>query len=403
MIEVIATKVIQINSECGFGSTGKISVAISRELNKNNVENYIFYSGNHKSDYDGAIMIAPKYSIRIHQVLSRVFGDQGFHSYFATVRLVKKIKKIDPDVILLHNLHGYYLHLGVLFRFLKKYKKPVFWTFHDCWPFTGHCAHFTVEKCEKWVKGCYGCENKKKYPYSWFFDRSRSLYKKKKELFASVDNLTIITPSQWLAEHVKRSFFKDHPIAVINNGINTDIFKPTFGNVKERYGMDGRKVLLGISSTWNYYKGLDVFCELYHRLDSAEYQIVLVGTDENVEKLLPEGILSIRRTNNQSELAELYTCADIFVNPTREDNYPTVNMEAVACGTPVVTFNTGGCAEIVTAKCGVVVYSNTVDEMVEKIHEVISNRDFYANGCRSRADSFAERTCFDKYVRTIIG
>ncbi len=403
MIEVRATKIIQINSECGFGSTGKISVAISQELNNNNIENYIFYSGKHKSNYIQGIMIAEKIFIRIHQFLSRIFGDQGFHSYFETKRLVKKIKKIDPDVIILHNLHGYYLHIGVLFNFLKEYKKPVFWTFHDCWPFTGHCAHFTVEKCEKWLDGCYACKQKKKYPYSWFFDRSNELYKRKKDLFTSLDELTIITPSKWLKGIVKQSFFKNYPVAVINNGIKLDVFKPTYGNAKKRYNIDERKILLGVSSVWSYYKGLDVFCELYRRLDTTEYQIVLVGTDENVEKDLPDGIISIRRTNNQSELAELYTCADVFVNPTREDNYPTVNMEAIACGTPVVTFNTGGCAEIVTEQCGAVVYSNTVDEMVEKIYEVIGNRDFYINGCRSRADDFEEKKCFNKYVRTIIG
>jgi glycosyltransferase involved in cell wall biosynthesis len=291
----------------------------------------------------------------------------------------------------------------VLFNFLKKYKKPIFWTFHDCWPFTGHCAHFTVEKCQKWLDGCYACNQKNKYPYSWFFDRSKGLYKKKKDLFTSLDELTIITPSQWLKGLVKQSFFKNYPVEVINNGIKLDVFKPTYGNIKKHYNINERKILLGVSSVWSYYKGLDVFCELYRRLDSTKYQIVLVGTDENVEKNLPDGIISIRRTTNQSELAELYTCADVFVNPTREDNYPTVNMEAIACGTPVVTFNTGGCAEIVTEQCGAVVYSNTVDEMVEKIYEVIGNRDFYINGCRSRANDFEEKKCFDKYVRTIIG
>ena len=403
MIEVIATKVIQINSECGFGSTGKISVAISRELNKNNVENYIFYSGNHKNDYEGGIMIAPKISIRIHQLLSRVFGDQGFHSYFSTRRMVKKIKKIAPDAILLHNLHGYYLHMGVLFRFLKRYGKPVYWTFHDCWPFTGHCTHFIASECYKWKDGCYECPRKSSYPYSWFFDRSKDLYKKKKKLFTSIENMTVITPSEWLAELVRESYFNKYPIKVINNGIDLDVFKPTDSVFRKKYAIGQKRIVLGVSSVWNYYKGIDVFCELFQRLDTSKYQIVLVGTDDSVDKMLPEGIISVHRTCDQTELAALYTCADVFVNPTREENYPTVNMEAIACGTPVVTFNTGGCAEIVTEECGAVVYSNTIDEMVEKIHNVISNRDFYVNGCRSRADDFAERTCFDKYIRMIIG
>lgn len=402
MKEVIATRVAQINSECGFGSTGKITVAISQELNKNGIENHVFYSGNRTSNYRQGTRVAPKISIRIHQLLSRIFGDQGFHSYFSTKALIKKINNYAPDVILLHNIHGYYLHIGVLFDFLRVYNKPVYWTFHDCWPFTGHCAHFTVEKCEKWKNGCHHCNHRKKYPYSWFFDRSKTLYKRKKELFTSLETLAIITPSRWLDSLVKQSFFNRYPITVINNGIDIGIFKPTYGTAKKRYGLDERKILLGVSSIWNYYKGLDIFCELYNKLDNTRYQIVLVGTDENVEKKLPDGIVSVRRTNDQFELAELYTCADVFLNPTREDNYPTVNMEAIACGTPVVTFNTGGCAEIVTKTCGAVVYSNTVDEMIEKIYEVIDNRDYYANGCKLRAKDFSEKSCFNKYVHMII-
>ncbi len=401
MIEVIATKFIQINSECGFGSTGKIAVAISKELNKENIENYIFYSGNHKSDYRQGIMIAGKASIRVHQLLSRIFGNQGFHSYYVTKRMVRKIREMEPDAILLHNLHGYYLHIGVLFRFLKKYGRPVYWTFHDCWPFTGHCAHFLVEKCTKWQDGCYKCTQKKKYPYSWFFDRSRSLYKRKKDLFTALDDLTVITPSEWLADIAGKSYFKKYPITVINNGINLDVFKPTYGNVKEKYGMDNRTVILGVSSVWNYYKGLDVFCEIFQRLDTSKYQIVLVGTDDSVDTMLPEGIISIHRTYDQTELAALYTCADVFVNPTREENYPTVNMEAIACGTPVVTFNTGGCGEIATDGCGAVVYSNTVDELLDKIYEVLRNKDDYVKACKTRAKDFDEKICFSKYVKEI--
>jgi glycosyltransferase involved in cell wall biosynthesis len=401
MIGVIATKIVQINAECGVGSTGKIAVAISKLLNKKGVENYIFYSGNHKSSYENGIMLSGKLSIRIHQILSRIFGDQGFHSYFSTKRMVKKIKKIAPDVILLHNLHGYYLHVGVLFRFLKRYGKPVYWTFHDCWPFTGHCAHFMVEKCDKWKEGCYDCVRKDKYPYSWFFDRSNRLYKRKKELFTSLEDLTIITPSEWLADIVKESFFRDFPVLVINNGINLDVFKHTHGNFKEKNHIGSKLIILGVSAVWNYYKGLDIFLELYKRLDPSIYQIVLVGTDETVDKDLPEGIISIHRTNNQAELAEIYSSADVFVNPTREDNYPTVNMEAIACGTPVVTFDTGGCKEIVTEACGVVTANNTVDRLIDGIFKVIENRNTYANMCEFRAKDFDEKKCFEEYIENL--
>lgn len=395
-------KVVQINSACGRGSTGKISLAISKLLSDSNIENYIFYSGNHKSDYERGIMIAPKLSIRIHQILSRIFGDQGFHSYFSTKRMVNKIKKISPDAILLHNLHGYYLHMGVLFEFLKEYGRPVYWTFHDCWPFTGHCTHFTVEKCSKWENGCADCEYKYKYPYSWFLDRSKDLYKKKKELFTSVDDLTIITPSEWLANLVKKSFFHGYPVKIINNGIDIQVFKPTGNEFREKYGIGDKKIILGVAAVWNYYKGLDVFCELATRLEKDKYQIVLVGTDDSVDSLLPENVISIHRTHDQNELVKIYSAADVFVNPTREENYPTVNMEAIACGTPVVTFDTGGCAEIVTDGCGCAVEVDSVDQMEQQIRKVIENASDYKKSLENKAQLFDEQICLKKYVELIV-
>lgn len=366
------TKVVQINSECGRGSTGKIAVSISRLLSEKGIENYIFYSGNHKSTYPYGKMISGKSSIRIHQILSRLWGDQGFHSSFATKRLIKEIKKIQPDVIVLHNLHGYYLNLKLLFRFLKQYNKPIYWTLHDCWAFTGHCTHFTVEKCDKWKNGCYACPKRSAYPYSWFWDRSKKLYARKKNLFTSLKQLTLITPSQWLADLVSQSFLRSYPVKVIHNGINLDVFQPTASDFRKEYDIGDRKIILGVAAVWSYYKGLDAFLELHKRLDPNRFQIVLVGTDDKIDRQLPGGIISIHRTQNQKQLAEIYSAADVFVNPTREENYPTVNMEAIACGTPVVTFNTGGCAEIVSNQIGMVVTSNSIDELEEKIIQAVS-------------------------------
>lgn len=394
-------KIIQINSECGRGSTGKIVVAISKLLNKRDIENYIFYSGNHKSDYPNGIMIASKLSIRIHQILSRIFGDQGFHSYFATKHLIKRIKKIEPDAILIHNIHGYYLHIGVLFEFLKQYNKPVFWTFHDCWVFTGHCTHFTIAMCDKWKEKCFECPQKKVYPYSWFWDRSEELYKKKRELFTAIEDLTIITPSEWLAQNVQSSFMNKYPIQVINNGINLDIFKPIKSDFREKYAIENKKIVLGVASVWSYAKGLDMFIELSKRLDCSQYQIVLVGTDDNIDRQIPNSIISIHRTQNQKELAEIYSAADVFVNPTREENYPTVNMEAIACGTPVVTFNTGGCVEIVNSDCGAIVYSNTIEELLEKVVYITQYHCQNRNKCMIYSKRFAEQLCFEKYIKLI--
>lgn len=394
-------KVIQINSECGRGSTGKIAVAISNCLTEKGIDNCIFYSGNHKSTYPLSKMIAKKYSIRSHQILSRIFGDQGFHSSLETRRLIRWIKEYQPDVILLHNLHGYYLHLGVLFRFLGEYGKPVIWTLHDCWSFTGHCAHFTLENCMKWKTGCHSCGMKHKYPYSWFVDRSSDLYRKKKELFALPENLTLVTPSDWLADLVKQSFLKTRRVCVIHNGINLDVFSPTDSDFRKQYGLEGKIILLGVASEWSNYKGLDVFIDLYRCLDPIKYQIVLVGTSEKTDKLLPDGILSIHRTQNQAQLAAIYSAADVFVNPTKEDTYPTVNMEAIACGTPVVTFDTGGCSETVNDITGRIVHSNSIEELLERIDEVLCSESMNTEVIASVAGRFDERVCFSKYIDLI--
>lgn len=396
------TKVVQINSACGRGSTGKIAVSISKQLSEKNVENYVFYSGNHKSDYPLGIMIAGKLSIRIHQLISRFLGDQGFHSSISTWFLIKKIQKIQPDAILLHNLHGYYLNVEMLFRFLKRYGKPVYWTLHDCWAFTGHCTHFSLQGCEKWKTGCFACEQKHKYPYSWFADRSKRLYQKKKNIFNSLDDLTIITPSSWMARLVEKSFLGAYPIKVIQNGIDLKIFKPTESEFRNKYGLENKKIILGVASVWSYYKGLDVFIELFKRIDNSRYQIVLVGTNDKVDQQLPAGIISIHQTQDQVELAGIYTAADVFINPTREENYPTVNMEAIACGTPVVTFDTGGCAEIVCAACGKVVCSNTVDELEETIMQIFRD-DSMEKSCLEYAKKFDDQKCFKKYASEICG
>lgn len=394
------TKVVQINSECGRGSTGKIAVAISKMMTEHGVENYILYSGNHKSDYPLGRMIAGKYSIRIHQLLSRVFGDQGFHSYFATKKLIRDIERISPDAILLHNLHGYYLNLNILFAFLRTYGRPVYWTLHDCWAFTGHCTHFLVEKCEKWKTGCYKCGQKRKYPYSWFFDKSEMLFQRKKELFTSINNMTLIAPSEWLAALLRESFLKMYPITVINNGIDLSVFKPTNSHFREKHQIRDKRIILGVASAWSFYKGLDVFIELAHRLDASKYQVVLVGTDSDIDKQLPGSIISIHRTQSQRELAEIYTVADVFVNPTREDTYPTVNMEALACGTPVITFDTGGSGEIVNRGFGAVLKSNSIDELERTIYERFDHISEPRMENRS-ADCFDEKACFRQYVDLI--
>ncbi len=388
-------KIVQINATCGSGSTGKICVDISRLLTDKNIENYIIYSGK-KNEYPLGIHCGGVKEIKIQALRSHLFGLYGFNSKQITKRMLKKLDEIEPDVVHLHNLHGHNCNLKMLLDYLRAHHIKIFWTFHDCWAFTAYCPYFSMDKCDKWKDGCHDCHRYREY--SFFFDRSRELYNKKKKASEGLD-LTIVTPSQWLADLVKQSFFKHYPVKVINNGIDLEIFKPTPSDFRAKHGIPNDKyIVLGVAFGWGVRKGLDVFIELSKRLDKEKYQIVLVGTDGEIDNKLPSNIISIHRTQNQKELAEIYTAADVFANPTREDNYPTVNMESIACGTPVVTFKTGGSPEILDETCGSVVPCDDIDAMEKEIIRICTERPYSTEACREGAMRFDQKNCFSKYV-----
>lgn len=389
-------KTVQINATCGAGSTGKICSAIASLLDQHNVENYIFYSSGKTSDPHGK-KYHSKWNAKLQALCSRVFGNYGFNTVFATKRLVKELDEISPDIVHLHNLHGHNVNLTLLFRYFKRHPEiKIFWTFHDCWAFTGYCTHFTMEKCNKWINGCRNCPQRRRY--SWFIDRSSTLYNRKKELFTGLD-LTVITPSEWLAELVKQSFLKDYPIKVINNGIDLSVFQPTKSDFREKHSISHEKfIILGVAFDWEFRKGLDVFIELADKLPE-DYQIVLVGTNKEVDRQLPNNIISIHRTRNQTELAEIYTAADLFLNPTREENYPTVNMESIACGTPVLTFRTGGSPEIIDDNCGCVLECDDIKSLINCIVDIRNSNRFNVEKCLERAHTFDANNRFAEYIK----
>ena len=321
----------------------------------------------------------------------------GCFSALATKKLLKRLDAFQPDVIHLHNLHGWFVRLPSLFAYIKERNIPVVWTLHDCWALTGQCPHFTAVSCGKWKTGCHHCPQYREYPQS-YVDRSRTMWKKKKAWFSGVERMTVVTPSRWLAGLVKESYLKDYPVQVIHNGIDLSVFRPTPGTFRIDHGCEDKFLLLGVSYAWNQKKGLDVFAELARRL-GAEYQIVLVGTDEATEKQLPGNIISVRRTQSQRELAELYTAADLFVNPTREEVLGLVNVEALACGTPVITFRTGGSPEIPDETCGSVVNCGDLDAMEREIRRIREERPYPGAACRKRAEAFDMRQRFEEYVR----
>ena len=338
-------KYLFINSVAGFGSTGRIAADKCRELMAQGHRCVLAY-GRDKANCDdiATVRIGSAWDYRLHGVESRIFDDQGFGSRAATRRFLAWVREYDPDVIWLHNIHGYYLNMEQLFSYLRTCGKTIYWTLHDCWSFTGHCAYFDYVGCDKWKTGCHHCPQKGSYPASLLLDGSRRNWEKKRALLTGIPNLTIVTPSQWLAGLVKESYLQEYPVEVVYNTINTEIFQPTAGDFREKHGLSDKRIVLGVASVWEERKGLRDFIALAPMLPE-HYQIVLVGLTPEQQRTLPPSILALPRTNSARELAEIYTTADVFVNPTYEENYPTVNLEARACGTRVVSYNAGGSGE----------------------------------------------------------
>lgn len=386
-------KIVQINTTCGNGSTGKICSSISNILDKKKIDNYILFSLG-KSNYEKAIKCSTEKYIRVQAIKSRILGNYGFNSYFSTKKIISNLNQINPDIVHIHNIHSHDCNIEMLCDYLKKKKIKVVWTFHDCWMFTAYCPYFSMIDCEKWKKGCHNCPLYKHF--SWFFDRSSSLYEKKKEVFEGLD-LTVVTPSEWLKKMVQQSFLKDIPTKVICNGIDLDVFKPISNDFRKTNHLDNKKVVLGVSFDWDERKGIDIFIELSKRL-SDEYRIVLIGTNKEIDKKLPSKIISIHRTQNQHKLAEVYSAADVFVNPTREENYPTVNMEAIACGTPVITFNTGGSPEMIGVGCGIAVEKNDIDSLEKEIIRACEEQVYSKEACIDYAKGFDKNKRFKKYI-----
>lgn len=363
-------KILMINVVCGIRSTGRICTDLATALEAQGHEVKIAYGRENVPEQfkKYAIRIGSDIEVKLHGVKARLLDGTGFGSRAATEKFIKWVKEYDPDVIHLHNIHGYYINVEVLFKYIKTCGKKIIWTLHDCWSFTGHCAYFDYIGCDKWKTGCFRCSQKKEYPTRIGPDMSKRNYKLKYELFTGIKDIVLVTPSQWLADLVAESYMNKYPITVIHNGVDTNIFKPTESNVKERYRCKGKKIILGVAAVWDKRKGLDSFIELSERLDES-YQIVLVGLSKEQIEQLPSNVIGVKRTNSVQELSELYSAAYVFVNPTLEDNYPTTNIEALACGTPVISYRTGGSIES-AAKYGCVVEKNDIQGILNELKNI---------------------------------
>ena len=389
-------KLVQINTVCNT-STGRIMGAIQREAVSRGYE-AVSYVGRRKPFADMAcVKFGNPLSFWLHVALTTFLDRQGYGSFLPTRKLIRELRKENPDIIHLHNLHGYYLNLPVLFRYLtEEFKGEVFWTFHDCWPFTGHCAFYDYTGCAGWKAGCAGCrEYKKTYPYALFRNRTEANFRRKQAAFTGVPNLTVVVPSNWLKAEAEQSFLKDYPVRVIPNGIDTGTFSPVSSGLRLKLGLSEKFVILGVANVWERRKGLGYLLDLSKWLvDSC--QVVLIGLSKKQLRRLPKQVLGLERTSSVSELAAYYSMADVFVNATLEDNFPTTNLEALACGTPVITFDTGGSPESLTDACGRGVPKGDKEALFRAVLQEME-KPKSKEACRMRAEQYKKEDRFLEY------
>lgn len=388
-------KIVQINATDKIGSTGKIMDDLDKVIRKQGYHGYKVCA--YTTDYaDENSYCTNKgnyiWSLKKNIAISRVTGITGYRYKNETKKLVQWLETIKPDIIHLHNIHGDWINLKILFKYIKKKRIPIVWTLHDCWAFTGRCSHFEMCGCNKWKTGCYECSNNKVYPITYFFDFSKKMWKEKKKLFDGLD-CRIVVPSAWLGSYVKDSFLKHYPIHIIHNGIDTDIYTHRKG--KSNF----KKIVLGVASSWSKSKGFDDFIQLSEKLDPNDYQIIMVGLNDEQMKKIPQNILGIKRTNSQQELANIYSSADVFVNPTYQDNYPTTNLEAVACGTLAITYNTGGSPESIISK-DYVFDKGDIDGLYNAIVAVCNKKPYTTEFLQDYAKrNFDKSVTFQEYIR----
>jgi putative colanic acid biosynthesis glycosyltransferase len=372
-------KVLHVNITLNTGSTGRIAENLGNYVISQGGKSITAYGRQAKTSVSPAMKIGNKTDQALHLLNTRIFDTHGFHSKKSTENFLKSIKIFNPDIIHLHNLHGYYLNVEVLFRFLKEVNTPVIWTLHDCWAFTGHCCHFTRVNCQKWKTQCYECPLTHLYPESKFFDNSKNNFIRKRKNFNGVKNLTIVTVSKWLEAQVKMSFLRDYPIRTIYNGVDTTVFKPKNNvKLKKSFGYDNKKIVLGVANEWSEGKGLDMFKEIAKLLDPNTL-IILIGLKPNQLKSLPGNIIGISRTNNIEQLADYYAMADVFVTPSIAETFGMVVAEALGSGTPCVVNNSTALPELIDESVGIVVtgeattYVKAINIIIEKGKEAFSN------------------------------
>lgn len=391
-------KILMINSVCGIKSTGRICTDLAAMLEQRGHRVKIAYGREAvPAQFEKyAVRIGTDLDVKLHGLKARLTDGSGFGSAAATRRFIKWVEEYDPDVIHLHNIHGYYINVEILFAYLRRCGKPILWSFYDCWSFTGHCAHFDYNQCDKWQEGCNHCAHLREYPCS-YIDATAANYKKKRKLFTGIPNLQLIVPSKWMQNMVESSYMKDYPCRVLPNGIDTDQFYPRENRVKEELGIDNRSLLVGVSSVWQKMKGLAYMNQLAETLPEDQYRLLLVGSNPNNE-YIDHRILRVEHTDSIDQLCQIYTAADVFVNPTLQETQGLTTIEAFACGTPGVVFRAGGAGECVDDTCGITVEKDNFEELHKAICQVCDKNPYSAEDCIAKAKTYDKDACYNAFM-----
>lgn len=391
---------LQINVEANRGSVGRIAEQIGQIVIRKGWKSYIAYARNEASSESELIKIGSRIDICWHGVKTRLWDKHGLGSGRATKKLIKTIENIRPDIIQLHNIHGYYLNMEILFTYLATLEIPIVWVLHDCWPITGHCTYFDFTGCSKWKTGCHHCPLKREYPGSYFLDRSSENYRLKKYLFTGIKNMTIVTVSNWLKHIVEQSFLREYPIQTIFNGVDINVFRPDteIACVRSKYDLDNKFLILGVAGVWANRKGLEDFKKLRDKL-AKDIVILLVGLSKKQIRELPEGIIGLTRTECVEELAKLYNLADVHVSFSVEETFGLTIAESMSCGTPVIVYNSTACPELVTPDTGYVIEKDRIEEAVAAIGEIrMKGKNFFSLPCRQRVEEFYNKEeCYNNY------
>ena len=384
-------KIIQINAVAEYSSTGRTTTELHNALIERGIESWI--AAPNVTNGSFTIKIGSKLENNLHSLFSRLFGKQGYGSYFSTKRLITRLKKINPDIVHLRNLHANYINLPLLFHYLKEKQIPTVLTLHDCWPFTGHCCYFIDSKCEKWKHNCGKCPDIKSWNTSWFFDFSKHNLLNKSRYFSGLDNLAVIGVSDWVTSFVSDSILKNAKIVKrIYNWIDLSLFKPSVIQTAQ----NDRPIVLGVSQIWNRQKGINDFVKLASML--PDYKFLLVGNIvEQIEKK-PSNLIFAGTASSVNQLIEYYTKADVFFNPSTRETFGKVTAEALSCGTPVVAYNATATPELIGTNCGYVVPPGDLDAAKKAIADIINNGQMAKHSREFAKKTFDKDKLIDEYI-----